>query len=45
MSQPTSLLAGAEQADKFMFYFTKQVCRPSAEPADKLVGWLVKTFV
>jgi hypothetical protein len=36
---------GAEQADKFMFYFTKQVCWPSAEPADKLVGWLMKIFV
>jgi uncharacterized membrane protein len=35
---------GRETADKFvglvMLYFTKQVCRPSADPADKLVGWL-----
>jgi hypothetical protein len=28
-----------------MLCFTKQVCRPSAEPADKLVGWLMKIFV
>jgi hypothetical protein len=25
-----------------MLYFTKQACRPSAEPADKLIGWLMK---
>jgi hypothetical protein len=35
---------GAEQADKFMLYFTKQVCWPSAESANKLVGWLMKIF-
>jgi hypothetical protein len=36
---------GAEQADKFIYYFTKHFCRPSDEPADKLVGWLMKIFV
>jgi hypothetical protein len=28
-----------------MLYFIKQVCRPSAKPANKLVGWLMKIFV